>query len=265
MGNSTNTILCSKSNKVTTVTINRPRYHNSITADMWEELTNTLSTLDEDQETRCIIITGRGENAFSAGADIQEFQTQRIDSKTGYSYNQKVDKLLSTIRTLQTPIIAMINGIAAGGGCEISVACDLRIASTNCRIGIPVARLGITIGHTEMKSLVELVGRSTALYILLSANLLDSTEALRVGLVNQVVPQEDLQNVTNKLALQIAELAPLSHSVNKQTLNQIYEIPNLENLNEQQKALPLNQFDTDDYKEGFNAFLEKRKPEFKGK
>jgi len=116
-----------------------------------------------------------------------------------------------------------------------------------------------------MKSLVELVGRSTALYILLSANLLDSTEALRVGLVNQVVPQEDLQNVTNKLALQIAELAPLSHSVNKQTLNQIYEIPNLENLNEQQKALPLNQFDTDDYKEGFNAFLEKRKPEFKGK
>ena len=265
MENYTTNILCHKNNWVTTIIINRPRYHNSITADMWENLTRTLLKLDEDPDTRCIIIAGAGDKAFSAGADIHEFQTQRINSTTGKIYNHKVDTLLSTIRNLQTPIIAMINGIAAGGGCEISVACDLRIASTDCKIGIPVARLGITIGHTEMKSLVELVGRSTALYILLSAKLLDSSEALRVGLVNQVVAKENLQSVTQELAQQISNLAPLSHSVNKMTLNQIYEIPDLKNLNDEQRALPLNQFDTDDYHEGFNAFLEKRSPQFKGK
>tara|TARA_A100001037_G_scaffold306375_1_gene351045 strand:+ start:6897 stop:7607 length:711 start_codon:yes stop_codon:yes gene_type:complete len=232
--------------------------------NMWERLANILLELEEDPNTRCIIITGAGEKAFSAGADIQEFQTQRIDSETGRIYNAKVDTVLQTIRTLKTPIIAMINGIAAGGGCEISVACDLRIASTNCKIGIPVAKLGITIGHTEMKSLVELVGRSTALYILLSARLLDSREALRVGLVNQIVEPQQLESITLELAEQIAELAPLSHAVNKETLNQIYQIPDLNNLNEDQKSLPLNQFDTEDYKEGFNAFLEKRKAHFSG-
>ena len=224
MTDSTETLICSSQNQVTTITINRPRYHNSMNINMWERLANILLELEEDPNTRCIIITGAGEKAFSAGADIQEFQTQRIDSETGRIYNAKVDTVLQTIRTLKTPIIAMINGIAAGGGCEISVACDLRIASTNCKIGIPVAKLGITIGHTEMKSLVELVG----------------------------------------LAEQIAELAPLSHAVNKETLNQIYQIPDLNNLNEDQKSLPLNQFDTEDYKEGFNAFLEKRKAHFSG-
>lgn len=264
MQNDTNNLLCIRENKVSTITINRPRFHNSITADMWTELSHMLKKIDHESETRCIIITGAGDKAFSAGADIQEFQTERIDSTSGQYYNEKVDYLLQTIRTLKTPIISMINGIAAGGGCEISVACDLRIASSNCRIGIPVARLGITIGHTEMKSLVELVGRSTALYILLSARLLNSEEALRVGLVNQIVSPEELETVTVELAEEIAELAPLSHSVNKETLNQIYTIPNLEELSEEQKSLPLNQFDTSDYKEGFNAFLEKRKPNFQG-
>lgn len=250
---------------VATVTINRPEALNSINYDMWLELTNILDLLDQDLQTRCIIITGAGEKAFCAGADIAEFKDFRSDSEKGKSYNNRVDCLLNTIRHLNTPIIAMVNGIAAGGGCEISVAADLRIGSTNSKLGIPVAKLGITIGHAEMKSLVELVGRGTAMYILLTGRLLNADEALKSGLLNHVVDQSDLVSFTNAIAEEISDLAPLSHAGNKQTMNHISEISSLNELNEQQKMLPLAQFDTADYQEGFNAFLEKRKPSFEGK
>jgi len=256
-------ILLRRDNAIATVTINRPAQRNAISFAMWTQLTELMRDLDADRDVRCVVITGAGGEAFSAGADISDFDEYRSDSTKGRVYNRAVDGLLETVAVIGTPVISMIRGFAAGGGCELAVATDLRIASEESRLGIPVARLGITIGHREMYGLVNLVGKGNALYILLSGRLLDAEECLRIGLVNQVVPSEKLEEVTYKLASDIANLAPLSHAVNKKTLNQVLAKPALD-LTTEEADLPLTQFDTRDYHEGFRAFLEKRRPEFIG-
>lgn len=256
-------ILVRREPPVATVTINRPAQRNAISLDMWVELTSLLRDLDGDRDVRCVVITGAGDEAFSAGADISDFEQHRSDSTKGRVYNAAVDGLLESVAEIGTPVISMIRGFAAGGGCELAVATDLRIAAVGSRLGIPVARLGITIGHREMYGLVNLVGKGNALYILLSGRLLDADEALRIGLVNQVVPVDRLEEVTYKLAADIAALAPLSHAVNKKTMNQVLAKPSLD-LTSAEADLPLTQFDTRDYHEGFRAFLEKRRPHFIG-
>ena len=256
-------ILVRREAAVATVTINRPAQRNAISFAMWGQLTELMRRLDFDRDTRCVVIAGAGDEAFSAGADISDFEQYRSDSERGRVYNRAVDGLLQTVAEMGTPVISMIGGFAAGGGCELAVATDLRIAAEGSRLGIPVARLGITIGHREMYGLVNLVGKGNALYILLSGRLLGTEEALRIGLVNQVVPPDQLAEVTYKLATDIAALAPLSHAVNKQTLNQVLAKPSLE-LTPDEANLPLTQFDTRDYQEGYRAFLEKRRPEFIG-
>jgi enoyl-CoA hydratase/carnithine racemase len=257
-------ILVERQPPLATITINRPRQRNAISFPMWGQLSRLLSELDSDRDTRAIVITGAGDEAFSAGADIQDFEQYRSDSIRGREYNRAVDVLLSTLSNLETPTISMIRGFAAGGGCELAIATDLRIAAEGSKLGIPVARLGITIGHREMRGLVNLVGKGNALYILLSGRLLDAQEALRMGLVNQVVPYGELSTYTYQLAQEIAALAPLSHAVNKRTMNQVLAKPSLDNLTAEEADLPLNQFDTRDYREGYRAFLEKRRPHFIG-
>ncbi len=256
-------ILLRREAAVATVTINRPAQRNAISFAMWGQLTNLMRQLDSDRDVRCVVIAGAGDEAFSAGADIGDFEQYRSDSERGRVYNRAVDGLLQTVAEMGTPVISMIGGFAAGGGCELAVATDLRIAAEGSRLGIPVARLGITIGHREMYGLVNLVGKGNALYILLSGRLLGADEALRIGLVNQVVPPDRLAEVTYQLAADIAALAPLSHAVNKQTLNQVLAKPSLD-LTPDEANLPLTQFDTRDYQEGYRAFLEKRRPEFIG-
>ena len=256
-------ILLRRAGAVATVTINRPGQRNAISYAMWGQLAELMRQLDAERGTRCIVIAGAGGQAFSAGADIADFEQHRSNSDQGRRYNRAVDGLLETVAEIGTPVIAMIEGFAAGGGCELAVAADLRIAAAGSRLGIPVARLGITIGHREMHGLVNLVGKGNALYILLSGRLLDAEEALRIGLVNQVVPAAELAEVTYRLAKEIAGLAPLSHAVNKRTLNQVLAKPALD-LTPAEAELPLTQFDTRDYQEGYRAFLEKRTPEFIG-
>ncbi len=261
-------ILVRRDPPVATVTINRPAQRNAISLDMWVQLTALLRDLDADRDVRCVVITGApspdgGAEAFSAGADISDFEQHRSDSTKGRVYNAAVDGLLETVGEIGTPVISMIRGFAAGGGCELAVATDLRVAAEGSRLGIPVARLGITIGHREMYGLVNLVGKGNALYILLSGRLLDADEALRIGLVNQVVPSDQLEEFTYKLANDIAALAPLSHAVNKKTMSQVLAKPSLD-LTPEEAELPLGQFDTRDYHEGFRAFLEKRRPQFIG-
>ena len=201
---------------------------------------------------------------FPAGADIADFDQYRADSAKGKVYNAAVDRLLDTLATMDTPTISMIRGFAAGGGCELAVATDLRIAAEGSRLGIPAARLGISIGHREMRGLVSLVGKGNALYILMSGRLIDTDEALRMGLLNQVTKPEELESVTYQLAGEIAALAPLSHAANKRTLNQVQAKPGLDNLTQEEMQVPLAQFDTKDYQEGYRAFLEKRAPNFIG-
>ena len=249
---------------IATLTINRPRQRNALSYAMWGALADRLAELDADRSTRCVVITGAGDTAFSAGADIADFDQYRADSVKGRVYNAAVDRLLDTVANMDTPTLAMIRGFAAGGGCELAVAADLRIASADSRLGIPAARLGISIGHREMQGLVNLVGKGNALYILLSGRLLDAAESLRIGLVNQVTPPQELESVTYQLASEIAALAPLSHAANKGILRHIQAKPDLTALTPEEAALPLSQFDTQDYQEGYRAFLEKRPPQFTG-
>ncbi len=257
-------ILLERDPPLATITLNRPRQRNAISYQMWGELSQLLRELDDDGNCRVVVITGAGTEAFSAGADIKDFEEYRADSTMGRRYNSAVDGLLRTLTEMETPTISMIRGYAAGGGCELAVATDLRIASEDSKLGIPVARLGISIGHLEMQGLVNLVGKGNALYILYSGRLVDAQEALGMGLVNQVVAAEDLAATTYQLAREIAALAPLSHAVNKRTLNQVLAKPSLDQLTQDEADLPLTQFDTRDYQEGYRAFLEKRPPEFRG-
>ena len=249
---------------VATVTFNRPSQRNAISFTMWQQFSGMMKKLDADRDVRAVVSTGAGGDAFSAGADIQDFDEHRSDSAKGRGYNDAVNGALKTLSDMATPTISMIRGFAVGGGCELAIATDLRIASDDSRMGIPVGKLGISIGHREMRGLVNLVGKGNALYILLSARLLDAQESLRIGLVNQVVKPEDLQEYTYKLAADIAGLAPLSHAANKLTMHQVQNKPSLENLTKREADLPLTQFDTKDYLEGYQAFLEKRRPNFIG-
>ncbi len=258
-------VLIDRQPPLATVTFNRPDQRNAISFTMWGELAPILADLDADEEIRAIIFAGAGGEAFSAGADIKDFQEYRSDSKKGEGYNDAVNGVLSQLHSMATPTISMINGFAVGGGCELAIATDLRIASEDSRFGIPVARLGISVGHQEMQGLVNLVGKGNAMYILLSGRLLDAQEALRIGLVNQVLPREELEDYTYRLAKEIANLAPLSHKVNKQTMSQVLAKPSLADLTPEESVLPLTQFDTQDYQEGYRAFLEKRRPSFIGK
>jgi enoyl-CoA hydratase/carnithine racemase len=258
-------VLLDRRPPITTVSMNRPDQRNAISYPMWGELSQVLNDLDSDPEVRAIVIAGAGEEAFSAGADIQDFEQYRSDSVKGRAYNEAVNGLLVTLQHLTTPTISMIRGFAVGGGCELAIATDLRIAAEGSRFGIPVARLGISVGHQEMQGLVNLVGKGNAMYILLSGRLLDAQEALRIGLVNQVLPADELEPYTYRLAEDIAALAPLSHAVNKRTLAQVLAKPSLTDLTPEEADLPLTQFDTLDYQEGYRAFLEKRRPSFQGR
>ncbi len=257
-------ILVDSKTPVATVTFNRPSQRNAISFAMWRQFADIMRQLDADRDVRAVVITGAGDEAFSAGADIQDFDEYRSDSTKGRGYNDAVNGALRTISEMATPTISMIHGFAVGGGCELAVATDLRVASDDSRLGIPVGKLGISIGHREMRGLVSLVGKGNALYILLSARLLDAQESLRIGLVNQVVKPEELHDYTYKLAMDIASLAPLSHAVNKLTMEQVQNKPSLKSLTEEEADLPLTQFDTKDYLEGYKAFLEKRRPNFIG-
>ena len=257
-------ILVDRQPPIATITINRPRQRNAISYEMWGDMADLVTELDRDREVRTVVFTGAGDVAFSAGADIADFDRYRADSAKGKVYNDAVDRLLEALATMDTPTISMIRGFAAGGGCELAVATDLRIAAEGSRLGIPAARLGISIGHREMRGLVSLVGKGNALYILLSGRLLEADEALRIGLVNQVTRAEELEDITYQLAGEIAALAPLSHAANKRTLNQVQAKPALDNLTREETDVPLLQFDTRDYQEGYRAFLEKRSPNFIG-
>ena len=263
-GSLSESILVDRQSPIATVTLNRPDQRNAISFAMWGELSQALVRLDSDRDVRAVVITGAGEDAFSAGADIADFEEYRSDSGKGRIYNDAVNGLLESLNEMATPTISMIRGFAVGGGCELAIATDLRLAAEGSRFGIPVARLGISIGHHEMKGLINLVGKGNALYILMSGRLIDATEAKEMGLVNQVLPPEKLVDATYRLAEDIACLAPLSHRVNKETLNQVIAKPSLNDLTQDEADLPLTQFDTKDYHEGYRAFLEKRRPQFTG-
>ncbi|MGH7406495.1 MAG: enoyl-CoA hydratase/isomerase family protein, partial [Candidatus Methylomirabilales bacterium] len=196
---------------VATVTFNRPQQRNAIHYEMWRGITRLMEKCGKDEAVRVVVFRGAGQEAFSAGADIAEFNRWRKDSRVARQYAGAVEAALDAIALLPKPTIALITGFCVGGGCELATATDIRVAAENSRFGIPSAKLGLLVGYREMQRLVRLVGPGVAMDLLLTARLMDAEDALRVGLISRLVPLAKIEETVRNLAVEVASLAPLAH------------------------------------------------------
>src|SRR5262245_2557296 len=257
-------ILLHTEEAIATITFNRPERRNAITFDMWNQLQRLLVDLQGDPQVRTIVFRGAGQEAFSAGADISEFETHRNNAAKATLYNAAFDAAMDMAEAVGKPTICLIMGACVGGGCEFSTACDIRIAADNTRFGVPIARLGLPVGFREMRRMVRLIGHAKTMELLLTADIIPAAEALRIGLVNHVVPLDQVEECAYSMARKIAALAPVVHRVHKEIVQTVLDHPDLTDLTPAQRALAVSPFDTEDFQEGWRAFLDKRTPQFRG-
>jgi enoyl-CoA hydratase len=255
-------LLYEKKNGIAHVTVNRPAVRNALNAQTVRELKTAFEMVKSDDEVRVAILTGSGDKAFVAGADINELATQT--PVNGRDYGLAGQAVFNYIEQLGKPVIAAINGYALGGGCELAMACTFRIASENASLGQPEVKLGIIPGYGGSQRLPRLVGKGMALQILLTGEMIPASEALRIGLVNQVVPQSELMPTAESIARKIMANGPLAVRLCLEAVNQGVEMTQDEGQFLEATLFGLT-CATDDMKEGTRAFLEKRAPNFKGK
>ena len=249
---------------IATVTIDRPEKHNAVSYEMWLELGRAARELGDDDGVRVVVLTGAGDKAFSAGADINDFAAHRSNSEQAKAYAEAFEGALDAIEEMAKPTIAMVRGICIGGGCELAMAADLRIASANSTFGVPVAKIAVLVGYKEMRRLVQLVGSGNASALLLTARTIDAPEALRIGLITEVVPGAELTGHVYALAEEMATYAPMSQAGHKRIMRTVLRDPALRALSDEERHLPFSIFDTPDAREGHDAFVEKRPPKFQG-
>jgi enoyl-CoA hydratase len=244
--------------------INRPAARNALTLAVWRGIAERVQALASDADVRVVIVRGAGDEAFLAGADITEFPALRADATLTADYDHYTGAALAAIGGLEKPVIAMINGLCFGGGCSVALACDLRFAVDHARFAVPAVRLGLAYPFERgVESLVQLVGPGHAADILLSGRTLHADEALRIGLVNRVVPRHQLEAATRDYALRLAEGAPLTLAAHKAAIQESL-LPPSERDRAHIQRLRARCFDSADYREGVAAFLAKRKAHFKG-
>jgi enoyl-CoA hydratase len=255
-------ILVDVDGPVAVVTLNRPSVLNALNAHLLSELSLALEQLEADQDVRAIIIIGTGAKAFAAGADIGELNALE-NSMDGAQKARVGQNVTLQIERLRTPVIMAVNGFALGGGCELAMAGDIRIASENARFGQPEVSLGLIPGYGGSQRTTRLVGTGMAMYLCLTGEMIDAQEALRIGLIQKVVPQEALIDEARKIALTIAGKAPLAIAACKRAIHGGAHLSMADAL--ELEALEFGALvDTNDFKEGTSAFLEKRKAAWKG-
>jgi enoyl-CoA hydratase len=242
---------------VGTLTINRPKELNALNSAVLHELSDALDAVDLET-TRCVIVTGAGEKAFAAGADIGEMAT--ATQETGGDYSLLGNRVLQKLEELPIPTIAAINGVALGGGCELSMCCDIRLASEKALFGQPEVGLGITPGFGGTQRLARLIGIGKAKELIYTARNFKAAEALAIGLVQAVYPAEELMAQAEKMARRIAENAPIAVRMSKQSINGCLQIDTDECIQLEVKNIRAC-FGTKDQQEAMGAFLEKRKHE----
>jgi enoyl-CoA hydratase len=255
-------LLLERDGAVAVLTINRPKVLNALNTPTVDELRRAVLELKHDIDVRAIIITGAGEKAFVAGADINELAVQR--PVQGKEHALRGQHVFDLIENIGKPVIAAINGYALGGGCELAMACTLRLASETAKLGQPEINLGLIPGYAGSQRLPRLVGAGRALELLLTGDQISAPEAYRLGLVNRVVPAADLMNEARKLAAQLAAKAPIAVRYIIDAVNRGLQMA-FADAEVYEATLFGLVASTDDMREGTRAFLEKRKAEFKGK
>jgi enoyl-CoA hydratase len=255
-------VLVEKKDRIGYVTVNRPKVLNALSIKTVLELTDAFESLGKDSEVAVVILTGSGEKSFVAGADIPEFMELSPDGARDYA--MRGQKLLCVIERLGKPVIAAVNGYALGGGCEIAMACSLRVASDNAKIGQPEVGLGLIPGYGGTQRLPRLVGKGWANEMILAGNPIDATTAEKIGLVNHVVPQDKLKEECEKIAKSIAKRAPLAVKYCLEAVDRGLNMSLDDGLALEADLFGLV-FGSEDCREGIKAFTEKRKPDFKGK
>ncbi len=255
-------ILLEKKNSIAYVTVNRPKVLNALNMETMEELRAAFTDIKNDADIRVALLTGSGEKAFIAGADIGELAKQ--DAVTAKEYTHRGQSVLDLIENLGKPVIACINGFALGGGCEISMACTMRLASENAKLGQPEVKLGIIPGYGGSQRLPRLVGKGVAMQLVLTGEIITAQEAHRIGLVNEVTASAELIPRAEAIANKIIANAPLAVQYTMEAVNKGTEMPLPDGLYLEALLFGIA-CATEDKKEGTTAFLEKRPAQFKGK
>jgi len=257
-----NNIIFEKSEGYGVISINRPKALNALNKDVFEELDYILDIILKDDDIRVLIVTGSGDKSFIAGADIAHMLP--MSSAQGKEWGEIGQGVLNKIEQLPKPVIAAVNGFALGGGCELAMACDIRIASTKAKFGQPEVTLGIIPGFAGTQRLPRLVGKGRAKELLFTAETIDAQEAYRIGLVNKVVAAETLMNTAITMAKKIMKAAPYAVQLCKESVNVGMEV-DLKTGSKYEGTLFGITCDTQDKQEGMSAFLEKRPASFVGK
>jgi enoyl-CoA hydratase len=255
-------ILVERDGAIATVVLNAPAKLNALSLASWTELGARVRELSAEPDLRCVVLRGSGTKAFGAGADIAEFPAVRADFAQGRTYGDLIASTMQAIGDCVHPTVAMIHGACVGGGLEVALMCDLRICGEGSRFGIPMNRLGLTMGYGELMGLLAVTGPATALEMLLEGRIFDAREALAKGLVSRVVADDQVEAEAGAAAARIAAGAPLVARWHKQFIRRL------------RPAAPLSReewnegfacYDTEDYREGLRAFLAKQTPRFKGR
>lgn len=254
-------ILLARDGGIATVTLSHPERMNALSRPMWEGVAARFGELDADDSVRCIVLRGAGNQAFAAGADIAEFAAERSNVAQAREYGAVIERAMDAVARCRHPVVAMIHGVCVGGGLEMAAVCDLRICGESSRFGVPVKNLGLVMAYGELKGLIDLVGRATALEIVLEGRVFGAQEAREKGLVNRVAPDDQVEAEALATVRRIAEGAPLVHRWHKKFARRL-ALPTPLHPAEIEESFAC--FGTEDFREGREAFLAKRKPVFRG-
>lgn len=256
------TIIYEEKEGYAVITLNRPDKLNALNKQMFDDLDDAVQKIELNPKIKALILTGAGDKAFAAGADIVELN--KSDKYSGKLFSEYGSKVMARIEQLPIPVIAAVNGFALGGGCELTLACHIRFASENAKFGQPEVNLGIIPGYGATQRLPKIIGKAKAIELIISANMIDAQEALRIGLVNAVFPKAELMSKTEEFVKLVLSKGTIAVSAAIQCINISEKLSLSEGLAFESKMFG-EVCGTEDFKEGTLAFIEKRKPEFKGK
>jgi len=255
-------IIYEKSEGIATITMNRPEALNAFSAEVVSEILQAIEDVKVDESVRVVVLTGAGEKAFSAGADIKAMKG--MNALKARELSQMGERLCNALENLEKPVIAAINGYALGGGLEVAMACDIRIASENARMGQTEINIGLIPGWGGTQRLTRLIGATKAKELIFTGKMIDARTAEQLGLVNMVVPQDKFRETVRQFALELAQKAPVALKVAKALINKGAEISLDAAIALEREGFGVVA-STEDLQEGVSAFIEKRKPVFKGK